>query len=113
MALLYRLSFYLNITTTIFNILLWPYTQWLLLLYYDLTLTDPGFIRIHQTHYEQFGDTTGDVHVQGRPPYSLNVRGIRDHSYGRGLSVVSDSYLLKYLNTLIVWWGLLLYQFFN
>ncbi|XP_052807198.1 uncharacterized protein LOC128236389 [Mya arenaria] len=37
---------------------------------------------IHQTHYEQFGDTRGTVTIEGHDPVTLNIRGIRDHSYG-------------------------------
>ncbi|XP_052244782.1 uncharacterized protein LOC127853955 [Dreissena polymorpha] len=37
---------------------------------------------IHQTHYEQFGDTRGTVHIEGHDPVTFDVRGVRDHSYG-------------------------------
>ena len=40
------------------------------------------YFSIHQTHYEQFGDTTGSVNIEGHDPVQLNIRGIRDHSYG-------------------------------
>ncbi|GFO33376.1 hypothetical protein PoB_005988100 [Plakobranchus ocellatus] len=36
----------------------------------------------HQTHYEQFGEITGVVHVDGHPDQHLKVQGVRDHSYG-------------------------------
>ncbi|KAL4233769.1 hypothetical protein ACF0H5_008447 [Mactra antiquata] len=37
---------------------------------------------IHQTHYEQFGITTGNVYIEGHDTVSINIRGVRDHSYG-------------------------------
>ncbi|XP_060593544.1 uncharacterized protein LOC132748017 [Ruditapes philippinarum] len=37
---------------------------------------------IHQTHYEQFGDTTGTVNIEGHDTVNINIRGVRDHSYG-------------------------------
>ncbi|XP_045197866.2 uncharacterized protein LOC123552343 [Mercenaria mercenaria] len=37
---------------------------------------------IHQTHYEQFGDTTGTVDIQGHGSVHIDIRGVRDHSYG-------------------------------
>ncbi|GFR86480.1 hypothetical protein ElyMa_006053600 [Elysia marginata] len=36
----------------------------------------------HQTHYEQFGEISGVVHVDGHPDQSIKVQGVRDHSYG-------------------------------
>ncbi|XP_056014568.1 uncharacterized protein LOC125676912 isoform X2 [Ostrea edulis] len=38
--------------------------------------------RVHQTHYEQFGDITGTVKISGHADVKLNVSGVRDHSYG-------------------------------
>nr|XP_022294324.1 uncharacterized protein LOC111104596 [Crassostrea virginica] len=38
--------------------------------------------RAHQTHYEQFGEITGRVNVEGHGNIDLNVSGVRDHSYG-------------------------------
>ncbi|RUS86660.1 hypothetical protein EGW08_005534 [Elysia chlorotica] len=37
---------------------------------------------VHQTHYEQFGEISGLVHVEGHPDQSVKVQGLRDHSYG-------------------------------
>lgn len=45
---------------------------------------------IHQTHYEQFGDTTGIVNIEDHKPVDFNVRGIRDHSYGTSLYTVDQ-----------------------
>ena len=39
-------------------------------------------IRAHQTHYEQFGEISGVVHVDGYPDQQIKVQGVRDHSYG-------------------------------
>ena len=39
--------------------------------------------RIHQTHYEQFGDTRGTVHIEGMDDVKVDIRGVRDHSYGK------------------------------
>nr|XP_034332735.1 uncharacterized protein LOC105339207 isoform X3 [Crassostrea gigas] len=36
----------------------------------------------HQTHYEQFGDITGTVKIEGHADVKLNISGVRDHSYG-------------------------------
>ena len=41
------------------------------------------FNRAHQTHYEQFGEITGRVNVEGHGNIDLNVSGVRDHSYGK------------------------------
>lgn len=54
--------------------------------------------RAHQTHYEQFGETAGTVHIEGHEPISIRVQGIRDHSYGKTpkhhhTTVVSESLL--------------------
>lgn len=38
--------------------------------------------KFHQTHYEQFGDITGTVKVEGHRDVTLNISGVRDHSYG-------------------------------
>ncbi|CAL1532789.1 unnamed protein product [Lymnaea stagnalis] len=38
--------------------------------------------RAHQTHYEQFGEIVGVVHVSGHPDQEVKVQGVRDHSYG-------------------------------
>lgn len=38
--------------------------------------------RSHQTHYEQFGDITGTVKIEGHAEVKLNISGVRDHSYG-------------------------------
>ncbi|KAK3580274.1 hypothetical protein CHS0354_023512 [Potamilus streckersoni] len=37
----------------------------------------------HQTHYEQFGDTTGVVQIKGREDIKVKIRGVRDHTYGK------------------------------
>ena len=41
------------------------------------------FSRRHQTHYEQFGYTTGTVDIEGHDTFDIKLRGVRDHSYGR------------------------------
>ncbi|BFZ09953.1 hypothetical protein BsWGS_12992 [Bradybaena similaris] len=38
--------------------------------------------RLHQTHYEQFGEITGSVHVSSYQVQEVKVQGVRDHSYG-------------------------------
>lgn len=38
--------------------------------------------RAHQTHYEQFGQIEGIVHIENYGDHNLKVTGIRDHSYG-------------------------------
>lgn len=38
--------------------------------------------RSHQTHYEQFGEISGVVHVEGSPDQAIKAQGVRDHSYG-------------------------------
>lgn len=37
------------------------------------------FCSIHQTHYEQYGDVSGTVTIDGRP-YSIETNSVRDHS---------------------------------
>ncbi|KAI8740892.1 CAunnamed protein product [Biomphalaria glabrata] len=38
--------------------------------------------RVHQTHYEQFGNIQGTVHVTGYDDQNIMIQGVRDHSYG-------------------------------
>ncbi|XP_005108219.1 uncharacterized protein LOC101853644 [Aplysia californica] len=38
--------------------------------------------RAHQTHYEQFGEVSGILHIDGHPDQRIRVQGVRDHSYG-------------------------------
>lgn len=38
--------------------------------------------RAHQTHYEQFGEITGTVKIEGYADQQIKVQGVRDHSYG-------------------------------
>ncbi|XP_002731927.1 uncharacterized protein LOC100372656 [Saccoglossus kowalevskii] len=37
----------------------------------------------HQTHYEQFGEWKGKVQLEGHNDIELNMKGMRDHSYGK------------------------------
>ncbi|KAH9500211.1 hypothetical protein Btru_077485 [Bulinus truncatus] len=37
---------------------------------------------VHQTHYEQFGNIQGVVHISGHDDQEIAVHGVRDHSYG-------------------------------
>lgn len=39
--------------------------------------------RLHQTHYEQFGEITGDFIIENREPIPIKIQGVRDHSYGK------------------------------
>ena len=39
--------------------------------------------RAHQTHYEQFGIISGEVKIEGHGTRQVQLRGVRDHSYGR------------------------------
>lgn len=39
------------------------------------------FLRAHQNHYEQFGDVSGTVEVDGRS-YPLELSAMRDHTHG-------------------------------
>lgn len=38
--------------------------------------------RMHQTHYEQFGIISGKVKIEGYGTREINLRGVRDHTYG-------------------------------
>ncbi|XP_056007793.1 uncharacterized protein LOC125666697 isoform X2 [Ostrea edulis] len=38
--------------------------------------------RDHQTHYEQWGELSGKVEIEGREEQFLRLKTIRDHSYG-------------------------------
>ncbi|KAL5011149.1 hypothetical protein ScPMuIL_013454 [Solemya velum] len=38
--------------------------------------------RVHQTHYEQFGDIYGTVCLENSRHIQVLMRGVRDHSYG-------------------------------
>ncbi|KAK7107098.1 uncharacterized protein [Littorina saxatilis] len=38
--------------------------------------------KAHQTHYEQFGVITGQVEIEGHGSRQVQLRGVRDHSYG-------------------------------
>ncbi len=38
--------------------------------------------RAHQTHYEQHGDLTGEIEVDGTK-YKFSMPSMRDHSYGK------------------------------
>ncbi|KAL8588233.1 hypothetical protein ACOMHN_062090 [Nucella lapillus] len=38
--------------------------------------------RAHQTHYEQFGLIQGQVDIEGHGSRQVELRGVRDHSYG-------------------------------
>ncbi|PVD27980.1 hypothetical protein C0Q70_10556 [Pomacea canaliculata] len=38
--------------------------------------------RQHQTHYEQFGILTGNIEIEGYETRRVELRGVRDHSYG-------------------------------
>lgn len=37
---------------------------------------------IHQTHYEQFGETRGELQIEGNQKLKIMIRGLRDHTYG-------------------------------
>ena len=54
------------------------------------------FSRRHQTHYEQFGCTTGRVEIEGHDSFDIKLRGVRDHSYGRCKTI--DVHLVILLN---------------
>ena len=36
----------------------------------------------HQTHYEQVGELSGKIEVEGHPPRQVHLRSIRDHTIG-------------------------------
>ncbi|XP_072024329.1 uncharacterized protein [Amphiura filiformis] len=38
--------------------------------------------RLHQTHYEQFGEMAGSVNISGHPEQHVTARGVRDRSFG-------------------------------
>ncbi|KAK6170139.1 hypothetical protein SNE40_018606 [Patella caerulea] len=38
--------------------------------------------KAHQTHYEQFGEITGSINIDGYNTIDIKVQGVRDHSYG-------------------------------
>ena len=38
--------------------------------------------RGHQTHYEQVGELSGSIDIEGHPTRHVHLRSIRDHSFG-------------------------------
>ncbi|XP_076444744.1 uncharacterized protein LOC143282822 [Babylonia areolata] len=54
--------------------------------------------KAHQTHYEQFGVISGSVEIEGHGTRQVNMRGVRDHSYGNIRDWKSlHRYALQYL----------------
>ena len=41
-----------------------------------------GYFSGHQTHYEQVGELSGKIEVEGHPPRQVHLRSIRDHTIG-------------------------------
>ena len=40
------------------------------------------YFRGHQTHYEQIGELSGKIEVEGHPARQVHLRSIRDHTIG-------------------------------
>ena len=51
---------------------------------------------MHQTHYEQFGEMSGTVTVEGHGEFDIKVQGVRDHSYGNR-SLICSMHLFMFI----------------
>lgn len=38
--------------------------------------------RKHQTHYEQCGELTGQIEIEGHDTVNVNLKSFRDHTFG-------------------------------
>ena len=64
-------------------IIIWlPFDVLLKSLYWGVNYTVTAFDRDHQTHYEQWGELSGRVQIEGGEERLLQLKTIRDHSYG-------------------------------
>ncbi|XP_064594937.1 uncharacterized protein LOC135461674 isoform X2 [Liolophura sinensis] len=53
--------------------------------------------RSHQTHYEQFGEITGNIDIEKHGIRNVKLQGVRDHSYGNKRDWSSfHRYILQY-----------------
>ena len=58
-----------------------------------ITIITISFFSAHQTHYEQFGEVSGEVHVEGHSNIKVQIQGVRDHSYGKKIILLVSLYI--------------------